>query len=99
MTHRLINANRECQGTKQINSPDGRREGSLERDTDRLTASRGMQGWRHTASVQHNAQRADTGEKIHLMMELRLHVLTEQKLHYVRVNIKIKGRDNKSWEA
>lgn len=44
MTHRLINANSECQGTKQINSPDGGgRKASFKRDTDRLTESRGME--------------------------------------------------------
>lgn len=69
MTHRLINANRECQGTKQINSPDGGREASFKHDTDRLTASRGMEGWKHTVSVQDDAQRAEAGKKKHIDYE------------------------------
>lgn len=32
MTHWLINANRECQGTKQINSPGTGKEASFNRD-------------------------------------------------------------------
>lgn len=61
MTRQLINANRESQGTKQINSPDRGREASFKRDTDRLTVSRGMKGWRDeaTASVQDRYRRED----------------------------------------